>query len=340
MLQLHDTTPFHTALAVFPNEKGIDTVYVILKATFDIGCRPKIAPQQRPVTFTDTYWDEPGRSSLKYASEAHPAKPATDLILVGEACAPDRQPVPRIDVTMRVADRSKTLRVFGDRTWERGLAGLRMTSPLPFEKIPLTYERAFGGIHESHQRQRVFFEPRNPIGRGFVGKRKTGEIRGLPLPNIEDPHHLIQQPDDQPPPAGYGFIAPAWEPRVSFAGTYDESWRKTRAPFLPVDFDPRFFSMAHPDPICKGHLRGGEPVEIVNASGTGPLRFELPVCEVAVCAQILQDLEEPPLHLETVVFEPGEGLFTMTWRAALVCGKQATKVRQVLLTLKHLDAQM
>ncbi len=337
MLQLKNTTPFQAGMALFPNEQGIDTLYITLKATFEIGKGLAVAAEQRPVALADEYWGEPGVSSLKYASEAHLAKPATDVILVGEACAPDQRPISKIDVTVAVADRRKTVRVFGDRIWEGGLVGLRMTLPTPFERVPLIYERAFGGVHE--REEGALFEPRNPIGCGFVGKKRKKEIEGMKIPNLEDPADLIGKPGDQPPPAGFGSISPAWEPRKSFVGTYDEAWQKKRAPFLPNDFNPRFFNMAHPDLVCKGYLKGGEPVEVVNASPNGPLRWKLPTCRVEASVQVMGKLEKPPLYLETVLIEPSASALCMTWRAALVCGKKAMKVEQVELVLQSLDVK-
>src|SRR5579884_1377849 len=337
MFQLKNTTPFQAGMALFPNEQGIDTLYITLKATFEIGKELTVAAEQRPVALADEYWGEPGQSSVKYPSEAHLTKPATDVILVGEACAPDRRAVSQIDVTAAVADRRKTIRVFGDRRWGSGLVGLRMISPVPFEKMPLVYERAFGGIHQGEGA--ALFEPRNPIGCGFVGKRKKKEIEGMTLPNLEEPARLIGKPDDQPPPVGFGAISPAWEPRKSFAGTYNEAWQKRRAPFLPTDFNPRFFNMAHPDLVCKGYLKGGEPVEVINASPKGPLRFKLPTCRIEAAVQMMGQIEKPPLHLETVMIEPSAATLCLTWRAALVCGKKAIKIEQIELTLQNLDVK-
>jgi len=60
---------------------------------------------------------------------AHPAKAADS----------------RIDVAFRVGPMTKAVRVFGDRRWRRGVSDLGPSSPEPFDRIPLVYERAFGG---------------------------------------------------------------------------------------------------------------------------------------------------------------------------------------------------
>ena len=98
MLQLQNHTPFEAAFFVFPDADGVDTLFVAVKATFGFG--PKgvaIAAKQCPVTLADEYWGEPAKSSLKYASEAHLCKPATDIVLVGSAYAPSGRPAPYFD---------------------------------------------------------------------------------------------------------------------------------------------------------------------------------------------------------------------------------------------------
>ena len=69
-------------------------------------------------------------------------------------------------------------------------------------------------------------------------------MEGLPVPNLEDPAAPLEQIGQTPPPACLAPIAPSWLPRRLFAGTYDERWQRTRAPYLPDDFDPRFFASA------------------------------------------------------------------------------------------------
>lgn len=337
MLQLKNDTPFKANITVFPNEQGVDTLYVIVKGTFLLGHTIQLAEKQRAVALADEYWGEPGLSSLKYASEAHLSKPSTDVVVIGEACAPDQRLVTELDVSIAVEHRRKTLRVFGDRRWEKGLFGIRMSDPLPFETMPLIYERAFGGTHVVNpENNEVVFEPRNPIGRGFAGKRKSAELDGMKLPNLEDPTSLITKTTQAPAPAGCGFLSPAWEPRKSFAGTYDEVWQQTRAPYLPDDFQSEYFNAAHPDLIWHGYLQGGEPVEAINVSPAGPLRFTLPTCRVEAAVRIGGKTESPPMHLETVLLEPSVSTLCLTWRAAVPCDKKVLKVEQVEIALPHM----
>jgi hypothetical protein len=237
---------------------------------------------------------------------------------------------------VRVGAMVKVIQVFGDRVWRTGLAGQGITSPEPFVEMPLVYERAFGGVHDRGDGHALYV-PQNPVGRGFRGKRGAGEIEGTPLPNLEDPQAPIRAPGDQPRTMCFGPVAPSWEPRRSFAGTYDEAWKASRAPYLPLDFSPRFFNCAPPDLTARGYLRGGEPVEIGGCSVSGMERFSLPVCAIDAEVDVDGAIARPDLVLETVLLEPGAMRVCLTYRGAVPCDKKGLKIREVRLALRSLE---
>ncbi|NMO15905.1 DUF2169 domain-containing protein [Pyxidicoccus fallax] len=339
MLQLQNDTPFIANIAILPDERGVDTAYVTVKATFDLqGGAPRVAAKQRPLVVSDEFWGTPGQSSLKYASEVHLLKPHTDVVLIGEAHAPGGRPVESCLVGVRVGELRKVIQVFGDRQWSRGVMAPRISSPVPFVTLPLVYERAFGGTHVvDPEKQQVLAELRNPVGVGFRGKRSHSEMLGTRLPNLEDPSNLIQSVADNPRPFGVGHVPPSWAPRVSLAGTYNDTWRMTRAPYLPLDFKREFFQTASEGLRSSGHLKGGEPVELVNVSPEGALRFALPRCALGVSLYIARERHDPPVQLETVQLEPGHKRLCMLWRSAVPCDKKALKVRLAHIQLKSLE---
>jgi len=289
--------------------RGEETVLVVVKASFDIsrgGVR--LADEQDGIALADEYYGEPGQSSLRHAGDGILFKPATDVVLIGSAHAPGK-PCGRVDDVLTAGRLSKTVRVFGDRRWERGLVSPRASEPAPFERMPLVYERAFGGTDTTVQES----ERRNPVGVGFRGEKSALPMVGVPLPNLEDPARLIGQPADRPAPAGFGFIAPHWEPRLQYAGTYDQSWVDDRAPLLPADYDPRFQQVAPAGQVCPGYLVGGEPVEVRNASPSGLLNFPLPKPRI----EVWLGTEEPralDVNLDTVVIDGDRERLLMTWR--------------------------
>lgn len=332
MLQLKNLSPFAPAISIFPNRDGIDTLYVVVKGTFTLWPSVELAEQQLPPQRADEYWGDPDRSSLKYASELHLGKPGTDVALVGSARSLTG-PVDQMLVTLAIGSRSKSLRVFGDRVWS--FLG-SPSSPQPFEVMPLVWERAFGGTH-THDDGSALAEERNPVGQGFAGAQSSADRVGQKLPNLEDPLQPLSSATQVVAPACFGLVAPSWLPRRSWAGTYDQSWQKRRAPYLPHDFDPRFFQCATPDLVFERPLVGGEPVLLAGLSEAPSLRLALPRCELGIAVRVAGRQEELSPQLETVLFEPEENRFTVTWRAERVCDKQVLRIDQVLIELRRAE---
>lgn len=328
MLQLDNLTPFAANMTVFPNEHGIDTLYLLVKASFHIDGKLRLLDEQIPPMEADTYYGDPETSSLKYASDFHIGKPSTDLIMNGLACAPAGTNVQQLDVSLMVGTLGKTIRVFGNRQWMNGKA----TRPEPFSTMPMIYENAFGGTHYIDG-EVDSADQRNPVGKGYPGNYTAEEMNGRPLPNLETPDELIRAPTDMPTPACFGFIAPGWDPRINYIGTYDESWQVQRAPYLPLDFDRRFFNMAHPDVVATDYLKGGEPVLISGMHPSGDIRFNLPQITMQSSVIVESKRYQPKLNLETVLFEPNKLQISMTWRAAFPCDKKVLKIKEVNVSL-------
>ncbi len=61
---------------------------------------------------------------------------------------------------------------------------------------------------------------------------------------------------------GVGPVSRWWKSRLQYAGTYNEVWREKRYPYLPDDFDERFYNSAHPDMIYTGFLSGDENISL------------------------------------------------------------------------------
>jgi len=331
MLQVANETPFTAALSVFPDPAGVETAYAVVKATFNFGAEgPELAKPQLPLLPADVFWGDPLTTSLRAAGEFALLKPATDLLLVGRAIAP--QPDTRVaDVTLSVGPVSRTVRIFGDRQWRKSAGRWRATDAAPWQRMPLRWEFAYGGVATPRGAGEVpGYEPRNPVGRGFVADGAEPED-GQPLPNLEDPRALITEPHQRPVPAGFGPIAPTWMPRRAWAGTYDETWTRRRAPYLPLDFDARFFHVAPPEQVAPGFLQGGEAVVLAGCTAGGPLRFALPDAGL----ELEFDFDGAKLprvpQMETVLFEPDAGRLQMLWRAALRVDKKLLKLRQVVV---------
>ncbi len=321
MLQLDNRTPYAAERTIVMDKAGAKSWVVAVKATFDLGQNgvTALADAQLPVLYSPEHLGDAGTSSIRYEADLIPSKRATDVLVNGHAHAPGGRPTSAVDVNLRVGHVNKRLRVFGDRYWGVGFPGrLRASSPVRFERMPIIFERAFGGWDQTDPdpaRQKL--EPRNPIGSGFAIAER--HLEGRPLPNVEHPTQLISSWSDRPAPAGLGAIASYWSPRLEWAGTYGDAWAKHKLPLLPDDFDDRFHQCALPDQQVQGCLRGGEEIALDNLSEFGSLRFALPKIYLAFSTRFGKERVEHRATLQTVVIEPDARRLVMVWQTSLAC---------------------
>src|SRR6516225_1497216 len=251
---------------------------VVVKATFNVLPNGETEPAeaQEPPLRSPRHYGEPGVSSLRYEADLLGLKRRTDVLINGSAYAVAGRPVFSLDIRFTLGGIDKRLRIFGDRIWERSVLGVaRLSSPRPFDVMPIRYERSFGGWDRRAEDPREHrFEPRNPVGTGFA--RKEVNCIGLSAPNVEYPNQLIEFWRHRPTPAGLGAIECHWSPRRELAGTFDERWRRERFPLWPNDFDAHYNNTAPIDQQTARFLRGGEQVELVNLTPAGRLAFKLP----------------------------------------------------------------
>jgi hypothetical protein len=320
MLTTLNHTPFETCLMILQDKDGRDTAVAVTKATFTLdGNSPAISPAQQPVVPVDRYRGEPGQSSLLYASEATLPKPSTDIVMNGQAHARGR---PEILVSLAVGSIGKSVLVSGRRSWKGVISLTGKTSPEPFGRLPLDYEHAYGGADEhAADPSRTETWPENPVGMGFVMDGGKKQLKGMDMAHIENPAKRLKDPWTRLRPEGFGYIAPHWMPRSGFSGTFDSRWQRTRMPFLPEDFNPRFLNAAHPDLITRDHLTGDEPVVITNASHGGTLKFRLPGLRIRTVFHLRGERIPARTRLDTLILEPDQGRLMMIYRAALPCDK-------------------
>jgi hypothetical protein len=327
MLQLRNDTPFASTVYLIPDAAGVDCLFTVLKATFNLEEDASVAEQQVPIAMADEFLGDPTASSIKVSSDISLMKQGTDVLLMGSAYAPKGRRTTQMDVVVSAGSLSRTIRVFGDRRWESRFIGYEMSSPVPFETMPLIWERAFGGTDRKGEES--LGEARNPIGAGFRSRRGDKALDGLPLPNLESPGTLIGSWKDRPTPLCYGPIPGHWEPRKSWAGTYDDHWQRSRAPYLPTDFDHRYCQVAPPGLVSTGFLAGGTSIEVRGATPDGRVVFRLPSVRVEVTYLLDRTPQVEQANLDTVLLEPDERRVVLVWRAALRCDKKALRVNEV-----------
>ncbi len=319
--EVDNNTPYFYENAFLTNEFLHPLFVPIIKATYKInhGLRLFLRDDQEPVNFLGKPWSDPESSSYKYEPETAFIKLATDIVLIGHAHA-QAPNTTKLQVGISVGPVKKIVRVVGDRYLVKNDGVISISDPQPFEKIPLIYENAFGGWDRRDSDPDVFrFEARNPVGTGYrdLALNTNDKVK---LPNIEDPDHPFKAYGDTPPPAGFGFVSPHWQPRASLAGTYDKAWDEQRKPLLPEDFDRRFFNAASPGLVAPGYLKGDEKVIIVNASPEGRVEFNLPGVPAPQCKVALRGGKSAVLQtqLDTVIINMDENLVFLLWRAHML----------------------
>jgi hypothetical protein len=331
VLQLVNMTPFAAERAVLYDTDGGHVWVVVVKATYDM-CPDgtlALARSQEPVQTHAEYFGEAGHSTLKREGEIVFAHVGTEIVVNGSAHARHGEPVRVVDVALEVGCVRKVVRVFGERRWESGLLGLRMTEPEPFIQWPLRYEFAYGGV--SLQTGDVFAA--NPIGTGFFTDRS--EAGDGMLPNLEDPAQLIRQWADRPDPAGLNAVPSHWPQRARFAGTADDHWIASRAPLLPEDFDTAFFNAASSGLVAAVPLLGGERLTLVNLTPAGCATFRLPRVHFNVLTTIDGRKVRQHTQLDRVIVEPDDSRLVMVWRSALPCGRDARRVAVTYIDTKR-----
>ncbi len=332
MWQVENRTAFAAERGWVRDRNGAEVWIVAVKCTFDIlpDGRAEVAPEQPPVLRIAEHHGDPGTSSVKYEADLVLTKTATDVVVVGHAYAPNGRSTTQMDVGFAVGPVRKIVRVFGDRVW----SATGISSPRPFEQMPIVYERAFGGADPKSQHPDRDWEWRNPVGTGFLAARD--HATGVALPNLEYPSELIGSWNARPRPAGFGPIPGHWQPRAGYAGTYDDAWMNERQPLLPKDFDDRFFQTVPADQQPPGFLRGGEPVVLSGLTPGGTLRFQLPKVFLGFDTRFYDGSRQ--LHMErklhTVILEPDYPRVSLVWHSSVPCHFKVHKLERTIVTEK------
>jgi hypothetical protein len=315
-----------------------ESLVIVIKGTFSIlnepGAMLRLHAEQVPLVMSDVFFGEPGLSAPKYEIDFPPLKPSCEVVLNCSAYAPGGRPAERVTVSAQIGNWSKSFDVVGDRTWYMA-AGMHATEPNPFISMPISYDRAFGGVdlrHEDSAQHAAYMS--NPTGRGFHKHLRAEWIQSSPIANTEESGDPVTRPDGTYRPMSFGVIGRHWEPRAKFAGTYDQNWIDNVFPFLPEDFDPRYYQSAPPDQQL-GRLSSEQRVTLANLTPAGHTEFVLPHFEAPIhIFPVKGDREDYLAPLDTIVIEPDLERVTMTWRLLRPLRKSMFEIARVLVGRK------
>jgi hypothetical protein len=314
---------------------GRELLVVVIKATFVLpraGESLRLHEQQQPLVMADTFTGEPGLSAPLHEVDFAPRKQSCDVLLVGSARAAEGRQTTRLRAGLRVGPIEKVFDVVGDRVWHAGLTGITASPPLPFSTMPVSYDRAYGGAdRNSEDAAEHDAYSQNPVGRGWHKHLKSAWVDGRPLPNTEEPGKGVTAPSGKHRPMSLGPLGRGWPQRARFAGTYDQRWLDDVFPFLPADFDERYYQAA-PEEQQVALPKGPMEVLLSGFTADGMRRFMLPYFDPPVHVFPKRAQRETfTAALDTIVFEPDLERFTMAWRVARPLRKGLHEIAQVVV---------
>jgi hypothetical protein len=210
-------------------------------------------------------------------------------------------------VELWVGEHYRALRVTGERAWiGRGDSAL-ISDPEPFVRMPLTWERAFGGTHEvwidEHTALDVSHAP-NQLGKGFDFHRAIDSLArtlGCPasfpryddhraLPNIEDPYAPITRWEDEPRPS-------CWAP-------------------MPLDLGERVVRTQRGEaPQWRAPIAPGMAVHLLGCTPSGAWSFTLPALRPIARYELGTRSGEIRLHATQLLLLPEQRRFAITYAA-------------------------
>jgi hypothetical protein len=262
-----------------------------------------------------------------------PVKPCCDVLVRGKAYAPGGRPVTQLTAGIRVGQMSKAFSVLGPRQWQSGLLGVAPGLPQPFTEQDISYARAFGGSHpiaNDPALRHCYLD--NPTGCGWYPRSAdSADIVGMPMPSTEELGKPIDSPSGNFRPMALGPLGRGWPQRARFAGTYDEAWLADCFPFLPTDFDHRYFQAA-PDDQQTHYLRGGEDVLLLNLTPQERAGFRIPQMEVPVTFFLKKGGHETvQAVIDTLLIDTDTCQVQLTWRVSRPLQRNMFEIAQVLV---------
>lgn len=254
---------------------------IVVKATFAFAldaAMPRVDPQ--PILRAEVYHGHNPARSIRLSSDLAPYLRRAEVLFTGHAHAPAPGPASSVSVRLAIFDRA---RAFVDKI-------LRIEDPAGFERLPLVYERALGGVGVKD----------NPVG--------------VAAPSIVDPAH----PDR---PAGFGPIARAWPARRALLGCTSRKALDAELAEIPEGFDGSYFQAAPVDQRAD-ELPGDAWILLEGLHPTPILRMCLPGARGLARLHGLSAFgvaEGRPLdlRLDTVRIDGDEERCTLVWRQSV-----------------------
>lgn len=336
-MNLTNATKMVAGYTLFTDKHGREHLVVVTKGTFGIPLRtndvPVLLEKQLPLISCDEFTGEPGISAPLYEIDYSGRKPRCDVLLHGKAYAPGGKATERVTVGLKVGSVNKSFDVVGNRLWKVGTLYKGPSAIQPFVTQSISYDVAFGGVDRTSQdpaQHRWYLL--NHAGRGYFTTSDPKALDGKPLPNTEETGRPITSTTGNYKPMAFGPVGRSWQPRIKWAGTYDQKWLDQRCPFLPEDFDERYFQSA-PEDQQTDYLQGGEEVVLSNLTPAGLTRFFLPGnLQLPVSFRHRNEaVEDVPSVASTLLVEPEANRFQLIWHASTPIQRTIREVTSIVV---------
>lgn len=275
---------------------------VIVKATFELAAAGDLEPvEAEPVHPADRFDAHQPWGSLSGVRETWPPLPRAEVILLGHAYPPPGQPAVgqrRVRVTVGRGGQTlvdKVALAVGNRR-----SG---AEPEPFSRMPLTWERALGGIGS----------PTNPLGTGWGASSER-------LPNVV----CLQDPTGTA--ACFGPVPAAFPERKALLGDVSRGALDGSIGEIPDGFRHEYFQSASEDQRAEA-WGGDEWIELEGVlERHDSVRVNLPGLQAT--ARLLDAVppgvpELFPLRGDLLVIEPDRGRCSLVWRACVALPDEA-----------------
>ena len=329
-MDLTNRTPLPAALHMTELSPELPRVaFLVAKATWrwDAAGRLELDDQEPVGVFDEDEETELGllpRDNLPRQDEAF------EVILLGAAYPPGGRPASWCPAALSVGAVRRELMVIGDREWlplDAPSYQRTISQPRSFERMPLTWDRAFGGS------SKVLLDPDaeitlshrlNPLGTGFdpapaarVMGRQVGVPEGWPridlrrrLPNVERPDDRVAEWGSDPAPGGWATV-PLDSPMHGQRLADSRALEREPGPSLP---HPEVMFRAHPDWILPLPAAGA-PIVMDGLTPSGG-RVELGLPRLRVLADWVVGDASGILELRphTLVLLPEESRLYMVYR--------------------------
>lgn len=335
LLRLINHTPLAAHLAPQADADGQSGCALVAKSTWDLRTGRLLAAElQQPMRLRpqqgrlgDLALDDAQARALAHRLDEQvvwldhdlsPPKPAFDVLLAGHVTAPPGHTQPYVDAALWVGEQhQRSIRAHVPRWWgDSGLGPSLTQSMAPVvARVPMTTALADWPGGCAH--------PPGPL--------PLGQVHWLPM--LESPTALARRGGHPRMPAGFGGWPSNAPHRLPLAGTYDEHWRAHRNPAPPLDFNPRFYNLAHPDLQFNAAPAPGTPLVLINLAREPLLHGRMP--GLALRAQITTAGGQPTpptaLVADTLVIEPDANRLCLLARLWLALGTGAAAVTSVRL---------